>query len=311
VDKAPLDTFELSALFPGGNNPGGGEPKVVHGDAQVTYVGPPETGMYSSGTQYTLHLTDGDFKLAVRLPGDLAIPLAKGDHVRVYAEQVWPWWIDLVVVIWYQGAHPLFFGHAASQSKPWWDCGGEQVCPYAAFQPADCDPVEMTCGKGIHPPVFMMAQGGLSSSEPGVILHQGETADGGPGYTYGVATAYSISDYLCADYPTTWLGAFMLKTFEGYKLQLGQDNPQMYEFYELCIQKDGIDPVPELKAIDPTIYCGVAGAFAKCSPGFEVGCHGDLDFVGATKQITPEKWAQLKKLSLVPWVTRIAGGFWL
>ena len=97
------------------------------------------------------------------------------------------------------------------------------------------------------------------------------------------------------------------------KLGLTQDNPEAYEFFELCIPKGGGQDAltAELQAIEPSITCGVAGFFAKCDKGSEVGCHGDLQYEGASKVISDEGWATLCELSAVPNVTKIAGGHYV
>jgi hypothetical protein len=99
------------------------------------------------------------------------------------------------------------------------------------------------------------------------------------------------------------------------KLLLTQANPEKYEFYELCIPKDydldGGSPQEAVKAIDPSLYCGVAGNFAKCDPQTEEGCHGDLAFVPDSKKIADAKMLQLCSLSNLSFVSRIAGGHFL
>jgi len=95
------------------------------------------------------------------------------------------------------------------------------------------------------------------------------------------------------------------------KIGFSQENPSMFEFYELCVWKDGIDPEEILKAIDPTITCGGAGVFAGCDLQNEVGCHGDLEYVPGTKWISDGKWGQICDLSQEAFVTRFAGGHYL
>lgn len=94
------------------------------------------------------------------------------------------------------------------------------------------------------------------------------------------------------------------------KLELTQDNPKMYEFYELCIPDNLPAIEDQLKLIDPTLYCGVAGGFAGCTVG-ETGCHGDLKFEQGTKKITDQKWHQLCQLSLITLVSTIGGGHFI
>jgi hypothetical protein len=95
-------------------------------------------------------------------------------------------------------------------------------------------------------------------------------------------------------------------------LAFPQDNPQLYEFYEVCVPRDAVGAEAELRRIDPTLYCGVAGGFAGCDRTREQGCHGDLTYAGPdTRRIGDEKWAQLCALSVHPLVTRVGGGHWV
>ena len=115
----------------------------------------------------------------------------------------------------------------------------------------------------------------------------------------------------CADYPTPWNSSFLVRTYQAFKLTLDQDNAPQFEFYELCVKKDAPGVEAAVQAIDPSLVCGVAGVLAGCDAETEVGCHGDLEFVAGGKALPPAKWAQLKALSLLDAVTRLAGGYWL
>lgn len=96
------------------------------------------------------------------------------------------------------------------------------------------------------------------------------------------------------------------------KMSISRPNSELYEFYEVCIPKDFDwdvgSPEATVKAIDPTLYCGVAGGFAGCDPETETGCHGDLAFDPGGKVISTDKWAQLCGLSRLAFVSRIGGG---
>jgi hypothetical protein len=101
-------------------------------------------------------------------------------------------------------------------------------------------------------------------------------------------------------------------TCDPSKMGFTQANDAFYEFYEICIDQDASDEAQEvLFEIDPSLYCGVSGAFAGCSGSIHLGCHGDLEFVGATKEITEAKWAQLCALSIQDSVHIIGGGYWV
>lgn len=102
-------------------------------------------------------------------------------------------------------------------------------------------------------------------------------------------------------------------TCDPARIGFGQENPERYEFFELCTLKNGVDPAVELKGIDPSIYCipGGSGVFAKCDPDSEVLCHGDLEYVPGLKWITDEKWSRMCRIADWPWVTKVAGGYYL
>ncbi len=102
-------------------------------------------------------------------------------------------------------------------------------------------------------------------------------------------------------------------TCDPARIGFGQENPERYEFFEICTKKNGVDPALALKEIDPSITCmpGGGGVFAKCDPDSEVLCHGDLEFVPGLKWITDEKWSRMCRVADLPWVTKVAGGHYL
>ena len=308
-----LQPFQLWAVFPNDDGGfGGGDTLTVADDATIEYVGAPEPDVGTDGKQVTFRLADDTlFKVLIQLPAGLALPFGEGQEVHVYAKRFWPWWADLAVVVWpTYGGWPLLFVQAAAQPEAWFDCDGLSYCPSATFLPTDCAPFEMTCGQGVQPPVQVLATGQPTEAETGAVLQQGELADGYPGYTYGVARAYELTDYQCADYPSPWNASFLVRTYQAFKLAFDQDNTPQYEFYELCVPKDSAEAVSAVQALDPSLYCGLAGAFAGCD-ATENGCHGDLAFEAGTKTLTPAKWTQIKALSLLDVVSRIGGGYWL
>ena len=94
-------------------------------------------------------------------------------------------------------------------------------------------------------------------------------------------------------------------------ITLTQANPEQYEFYELCVAAEGATE-DALKAIDPSIYCGISGIFAQCQSTKELGCHGDLTYADpGLKTISESGWSTLCELSLQEGVRIIAGGYWL
>ncbi|MBI4702950.1 MAG: hypothetical protein HY744_17680 [Deltaproteobacteria bacterium] len=92
------------------------------------------------------------------------------------------------------------------------------------------------------------------------------------------------------------------------KFKLTQQNPEAWDFYELCVLTEKSDAETILKGIDPKVFCGVQGAWAQCDPAYETGCHGELEYVGQTKVIADAKWAQLCEMSTLDFVTKIVGG---
>jgi len=100
-------------------------------------------------------------------------------------------------------------------------------------------------------------------------------------------------------------------TCDESRIGLTKKNNEAYEFYELCIPK-GFEAVEAvLKQVDPSLYCGVAGGFAKCSAD-EIGCHGELEYPGGgSKVISQSKWSQLCSLSMLQYVTKISGGHFI
>jgi len=97
------------------------------------------------------------------------------------------------------------------------------------------------------------------------------------------------------------------------KIGFGQENPMQFEFYEVCVRQNGVDPVTALKQVDPSVTCipGGSGVFAKCDTATEVLCHGDLEFLPGLKWITDRKWGQLCRIAGFDWVTKMAGGHFL
>ncbi|MBM4371234.1 MAG: hypothetical protein FJ098_06245, partial [Deltaproteobacteria bacterium] len=108
-----------------------------------------------------------------------------------------------------------------------------------------------------------------------------------------------------------YFGGAHLVPCQEAKILLSPDNPQFYDFYELCVAAGAGDVEATLQAIDPSLYCPVGGVFADCGED-EMACHGELEYVGmGTGDISAEKWAQLCALSMLPVVTKIAGGHYV
>jgi hypothetical protein len=96
------------------------------------------------------------------------------------------------------------------------------------------------------------------------------------------------------------------------RIGLTQENGGAWEFYELCATGPSSASVQvALRAIDPSITCGVSGVFAKCEGG-QIACHGSgFDRVSPHGMLDDATWARLCDLSLRDDVTRIVGGHYL
>jgi hypothetical protein len=152
-------------------------------------------------------------------------------------------------------------------------------------------------------------------AEPGPEGGGGQTAQGGTGGSGGVGGALGGTGGVPTGGSGGSAGAAGAAGQGGtaadcqeQKFALTQANPEAWDFYELCVLTEKKDAETILKQIDPNIFCGVQGAWAKCEGAYETGCHGDLEYVGQTKAITDGKWAELCEMSTLDFVTKIAGG---
>lgn len=89
-----------------------------------------------------------------------------------------------------------------------------------------------------------------------------------------------------------------------------QNNYPAFEFFEICVPDDMSEAVTALQAIQPEIYCGVAGGFAGCSDT-ETGCHGEFDYQPGIKKLTDECWAKICQMSMLEFVSKIGGGHFI
>jgi hypothetical protein len=286
------------------------EPVEVQGDAEVTVKKPNTEGYYAGATNFTFHFgaTGTDLLVTAWLPLGLDLPVEVGDVVHVFVKQDQPWWTDSALVVWSAAGELLAFATDASSTSTWFDCGGKLPCPFFSQQPTTCPVQPQNCGAGVEPPVSLGLDQGLDGLPVATTLRQGEWQETNGGLVHLVARSYHVTDMQCMDYPETWVDALILRPAKPLKLQFPKENPSFFEFYELCHLKDGVDPTPELQAIDPSLYCGVAGGFVGCDPETEVGCHGDLEYFEDSKVISDAKWQQLLDLAALPWVTKIGGG---
>lgn len=419
-------------------------------------------------TEWRFRPEDGGDEVVIRarLPLDYEIPVALGQRVTLFGARMQGFeWRDLAFVIWDRGpagtGQPVFFFYDASHPgfPPWHQCAQKLPCPTARMLESPCVPEETDCGRRVHPPLEILAHGGLSSKEIPLRHEQGETRIGFEGYRYMAVRSERFTERTCLDVPDTWLTALAGKSGwvsqclcrededcaagffcdpttsrcledlcraealsqagknckEGFvcdpyrgecrnpattlvttcktdqhcgsdevcnvrgrlcsgpndcdqtapycvnnpcvildcappchallgrcvdciadceceragtgdfcndlscdacdpaRIGFGQENPERYEFFEVCAKKNGVDPAIELKGIDPSISCmpGGGGVFAKCDPDSEVRCHGDLEFVPGLKWITDEKWSRMCRVADLPWVTKVAGGYYL
>lgn len=296
---------------------------VLDGDARLEFV--EET---SSGHRWTFRMDEG-FPVTVEtdLPLDQSPPFQAGDRVHLWAKQQVPWWRDLVLVLWDADGVPRFLWHDAAdlnEQESWFDCGGSpttRLCPTVRALADGCPAVEDTCGMRFLPPVELLAFGGVASSETPVTFRRGEQGfnPSNGAIFYRVLDAYRIdlSTYPCADYPTEWIRALIRvappEALECDEARIGfsQDNAPGYEFYEIYLARGDEAAVAEVQAIDPSLDCGVSGAFAKCGEIGAIGCHGDLAYDPTTRRIDDDTWKRLCDLSTRKSVLRMGGGHWV
>jgi hypothetical protein len=184
-------------------------PEVVSGDAIVLSVGAVDVyGMPARQVMLRMTSDDQEFGIIWNLGLDVRIPVVPGQLVRVYARQAMPWWRDLVVILWDSQGIPLFVAHDAAGGTNWYDCDGLVPCPTIEMLDDDCPAFESTCGTAFHPPVLVLLDGGISSSEIPLGRRQG-TNEMGVGGTvrYVVHHAYQQDDMQCVDYPDRWIAA--------------------------------------------------------------------------------------------------------
>ena len=94
------------------------------------------------------------------------------------------------------------------------------------------------------------------------------------------------------------------------KFNLHQDNDERWDYYVLCLPRNGVDPAIELQGIDPTIQCE-GGLFPGCDGLSDASCMGELGRPAEDGSISIETWETLCRLSRVPWVQAILGGHYL
>lgn len=296
---------------------------VLDGDARLESV--EET---SSGRRWVFRMDAGNaVTVETDLPLDQSPPFRTGDRVHLWARQRVPWWRDLVLVLWDADGVPRFLWHDAAdlnEQESWFDCGGSpatRLCPTVRALADGCPAVEDTCGMRFLPPVELLAFGGVASSETPVTFKRGQQGfnPSNRAIFYRVLDAYRIdlSTDPCADYPTEWIRALIrvappeaLKCDEA-RIGFSQDNAPGYEFYEICLARGNEAAVEEVKAIDPSLDCGVSGAFAKCDEIGAIGCHGDLSYDPTTRRIDDDTWERLCDLSTRKSVLRMGGGHWV
>ena len=194
--------------FTGGSYPASG---LLQGDGVVAskkyFVGDVKFGF-----TVTFLLDDGTtVGLSGALPLDYEVPVALGQRVHVYARQDAPWWTNRAFVVWDSQGNPLFFlvDAGTDGAMPFYDCGGVQACPTARMIAVDCPPEAAECGTRSYPKVELLAEGGLSNSETGALLAQGQTSTGPQGYRYVAVKSNRYSTMECVDYPDRWMSAFV------------------------------------------------------------------------------------------------------
>ncbi len=291
---------------------------VIFGSATLARV--EET---RSGHRYVFRMEDGSpVTIETNLPLDQGPPFEVGDPVTIYAAQQVPWWRDLVLVLWDGNRTPRFLYHSASSLNtdgPWYPIPETPIWWPTARGLADpCPPVEGDCGMRNLPPVELLAFGGVASSEVPMTFRRGEEGrnEANRAVFYRVLNAYAIQPgtYQCADYPTQWLEALI--RVDGPECDLerigfSRDNPDRFDFYEICLPAGDEDAEAMARGIDPSLSCGVSGVFARCKDLGATGCHGNLQKDPETGRIAWESWFRICLLSREPFVLRMAGGHYL
>jgi len=277
----------------------------------------------SPGHRYLFRMEDGSsVSVETDLPLDQGPPFEAGDPVLLYAAQQLPWWRNLVLAIWDEDRVPRFLYHSASslnREGPWYPIpDAAPLWPVARALPDPCPPVEGTCGMHYLPPVELLAFGGAASSEVPMTFRRGEEGrnEANKAIFYRVMEAYSIAEgtYECADFPSEWLEALI--RVDGPKCDLerigfSRDNPDRFEFYEICLPAGDAEAEAMAKGIDPSLSCGVSGVFARCRELGAAGCHGELEKDPETGRLSWRSWLRLCLLSGQPFVLRMAGGYYL
>jgi len=102
------------------------------------------------------------------------------------------------------------------------------------------------------------------------------------------------------------LAGYILATWAPEKFALAQANPANVSRYRLCAVRDRLDEAV-LDAIQPDLACDASAAPSTCPSGTDIPCEAPLELEPGTGRISDAAWARIKRLSLVPWVTRIQG----
>jgi hypothetical protein len=96
------------------------------------------------------------------------------------------------------------------------------------------------------------------------------------------------------------------------KINFTQANPSKFELWELCFTANDTATEALIKKIDASATCkhSSGGAFAKCPTG-TWRCLATLNTDPVTKAVTAAAWKQLCQMSVLPAVSKIAGGHWI
>ncbi len=275
---------------------------TVFGDAVVTRFGDVE-GREVPAREVVLKMLDDDVELGVvwDLGPYVRAPVSVGQKVQVYARQDWPWWLDVVVVLWAADGTPLFFAQDAGYIEGWFDCGGIQPCPTYHQVPDECPAVDGGCGTIRYPPIFMWLYGGLASSEPPIPLRQGQTARNINGVRYLVNRASVYEDMQCADVPNEWVTAAAMAAHQSDAMGCACEATSDCASHEVCETRLGrcvpdlcsaanhkgtvfqagaaCDPFRGQSGIDPTPLKPCTQD-ADCDPGMTSICNLEMRMCG-------------------------------
>ncbi len=212
-------------------------------------------------------------------------------------------------------ATELFFPVDPQSGVPfWYDCTALQACRYLRQGDPDCPAVEERCGMETHPPVETWPFWGRAINH----IREGEESPDVGGARFAVALSRRLEPGAkdCKEHPPAWVQAVSqgkppTDDCDAEVLEITYDNPDRFELFELCVQHNADDPIPDLEQIAPELSCPSGGHFGRCESD-ETACTGSLERAAGSRGRLPyQMWKTLCRLSKAHGVTRIRGGHYL